>query len=143
MWIGGNGSSSISDQLCNLYNVSSITLPHNFYWIPYTDNPYFYMNLGDYLFVTSDIDPCPTIILESLVLNKNVIILKNNVLTHYDCDSCHYINSNNTNDIINEIKRINIAKKPKNNRGINFVNKYYSKPNLKPLIDISNSAYII
>ena len=136
VWIGGDPKILFEEQINNLYGISNSSIPDNFHWIPYTNNPYYYMNLSDYLFLTSTIDPCPTIVLEALTLNKSIIMIYDNILTKHDCKLSHYLYSKNNNDIIQEFGRLNITKNDANNFGHDYILDNFSKPNLLPVAEI-------
>jgi hypothetical protein len=73
LWIGGDRD--IHDD--NLLN---------FYQIRYTANPYSYFSKLDYFFLTSQVDPCPYVVLENLYLGNCVITFKENIYTDHKCE---------------------------------------------------------
>jgi hypothetical protein len=72
LWIGGERS------------ILDDAVP-NFYQIQYTANPYKYFTILDYFLLTSQIDPCPYVVLENLYLGNCVIAFKDNIYTDHKC----------------------------------------------------------
>jgi len=100
VWIGDDKNTFIENK------------PKNLLIIPQTNNPYKELNKLDYFFLTSKSDPCPIVVLESLLLNKKIIVLDNNIkYDHSDQDLENYLvikNHNNNPDII--LKKFNQLK---------------------------------
>ena len=67
VWVGGK-----PDEI-ERYSTENLTI------IPFTADPYEHFQKMDYFFLTSRRDPCPIVVLESLYLNKKVIVLEKNI----------------------------------------------------------------
>jgi hypothetical protein len=110
----------------------------NFFHVQYTDNPYGYYKLFDCFFLTSLIDPCPIVVLENLLLNKIVIVLKDNIFYLHDKKVLkNYIVINNTNksedDIIKTVSK-KLKKNKKDTSGESYIMENFSEKKLKTKI---------
>lgn len=63
VWIGGEIEHDIDNLSC----------------IPSTDNPWYHLEQLDYFILTSTRDPCPIVVLESLLLDHKIILLEGNI----------------------------------------------------------------
>ena len=63
----------------------------NYYQIEHCKNPYNYIQKLDYLLVTSRIDPCPYVILESLYLNVPCIVFDGNITYEHTLKNNYHI----------------------------------------------------
>ena len=63
VWIGGVMENELDNLQC----------------IPATNNPYPHFEKLDYFMLTSTRDPCPIVVLESLLMNHKLILLENNI----------------------------------------------------------------
>ena len=102
MWIGGNITQKKIDNLT---------------CIPQTKNPFQYLDKIDYLLLTSLRDPCPIVVLESMLMNKKIILLDNNIKYRHNTDlleNVHVITEHNDcADIITQkINQLNISTTP-------------------------------
>ena len=57
--------------------------PKNFFHIEDVINPYGYYKILDYFLLTSEVDPCPYVVLENLYLNNKIITFKENIFTNH------------------------------------------------------------
>lgn len=124
IWIGDDKNTVIADK------------PKNLSIVPQTNNPYKELNKLDYFFLTSKSDPCPIVILESLLLNKKVIVLDKNIkYDHSNQNLENYLvikNHNNDPNII--LKKFNQLKL-NNRKNLTFKNQKYILSNFnKPRI---------
>lgn len=147
LWIGGQ---YLDQYLLKTVNETTIHSPTNFYWVPNTKNPYQYFKYLDYFLLTSKSDPCPIVILENLYLNKKIIVLKNNIHTKHNINLLeNFIELDNTvhNDDSNTIikfKRLNLNKnKNITNKNSDYIEKYFSKPNMFHDKKIDQNNFII
>lgn len=129
VWIGGK---KIEEKLKTLYPNDDISIPANFLWVPNTDNPYKYINRLDYFMLTSLSDPCPIVVLESLLLNKKIIVIENNIHTTHDTSKLesYFILKGKTNeDIRKEFKELPINLLPNlTQKNTEYINDNYSTP---------------
>jgi len=129
VWVGGDNLEKIK---LFLDPDGKYKITDNFYWIPSTTNPYKYFELFDYFFLTSKEDPCPIVVLENLLLNNKIIVIKNNIKTQHDINFLENyieINSNNENDIITNFKDLNLNKnKNETKNNIKYIDYYYTNP---------------
>ena len=135
IWIGGVVDTSIQ------YD--------NFIQIPQTYDPYsIILRDIDYMLITSRVDPCPFVILESLYLNTPCIILENNIKYNHPIDKHYYVISDHNNDpirIIKYINELNLTKKNiENNSNLKeYINKNFIKPkflqNIRTNININKT----
>jgi hypothetical protein len=124
IWVGDDKNTVIADK------------PKNLSIVPQTNNPYKELNKLDYFFLTSKSDPCPIVILESLLLNKKVIVLDKNIkYDHSNQNLENYLvikNHNNDPSII--LKKFNQLKL-NNRKNLTFKNQKYILSNFnKPRI---------
>lgn len=63
IWIGGKFDHNIKNLSC----------------IPVTQDPYKHLEKIDYFMLTSSRDPCPVVVLESLLMNHKIILLEGNI----------------------------------------------------------------
>lgn len=146
IWIGGD--KNWIDRASDIYKQEFIDLD-NFFHIPQTTNPYPFYNIINYFVLTSTNDPCPIVVLESLLLNKKVICLKNNIF--YDHSQCkNVISIDNTNQNDNQIiKNISLHLNNlsfKNQIGLSgklYIKKYFSKPYVLNIDKNNNKEYFL
>lgn len=131
IWVGGKNLMNIKHSLDvdNNYPV-----PNNFYWVPITDNPYQYFKIFDYFFLTSKEDPCPIVILENLLLNHKIIVIKNNIKTQHIKELLeNYIEIDEDTDdgVIQKFGDLNLNKSPNSTRdNPHYIDNFYSLPRL-------------
>lgn len=129
IWVGGldlyKNKQNIDPQ--NLY-----PLPSNFYWVPSTDNPYQYFKLFDYFFLTSKEDPCPIVVLENLLLNNKIIVIKNNIHTQHQTkllDNYIELESIGDEDVLQKFSELCLTKQPNiDYKNTEYIQKFYTKP---------------
>lgn len=76
LWIGGKETAELSSNL--------IVIGH-------TTNPFMYMNTADYFLLTSTLDPCPYVVLESMYLGLHVMVFKDNIGYKHNHETVHVI----------------------------------------------------
>lgn len=148
LWVGGN--SDWQQEAKQTYNTEFIPL-ENFFHVPHQKKPYLFFNIMDYFVLTSEDDPCPIVVLETLRLNKKVISLKNKIF--YDHKGCHNsisldINNKTNQQIIEDIsKTIDHDLVLKNNNklnGIEYINNLFSAPKILQQSNIKkNNKFIL
>ena len=89
----------------------------NFSCVPRTSNPYMHYNKFDYFFLTSEQDPCPLVLLETLYMNKKVILLDGNIAYEHNyskLENCHILkgHKNNAKIISKKLKSLKLDSKP-------------------------------
>lgn len=99
IWIGGEKDTNI--------------LNNNFYQICETNDPYMYINILDYFFLSSRSDPCPIVVLEALYLKIPCIVLDKNITYNHNLNDDYYVIKNHNNDfniILEFIQNMNLKK---------------------------------
>lgn len=134
MWIGAELNETVKNLTC----------------VPMTDNPYQYFQQLDYFLLTSQRDPCPIVVLENLLLNKKVILLKNNIKYEHPVDKLENVfvieNHNNDPKIISKFFQtidINtVDNKTTKNR--DYILEHFSKPliQIKPIKKHNSHLFI-
>ena len=113
IWIGGNIT---QEKINNLTCISE------------TKDPFKYLNKIDYLLLTSTRDPCPIVVLESMLMNKKIILLENNIKYKHNTallENVHVITEHNNcaDKISQQINKLNLNTIPntteKNQKYIN------------------------
>lgn len=120
----------------------------NFFHVPYKNNPYPYFHMFDCFFLTSLVDPCPIVVLENLLLNKKVIVLKNNILYEHKNLNNYFVVDNKDKEedaIINEVTKIldGLQKKNFDKSGEHYIRCEFSKPKFIFSINDKNLKKII
>lgn len=132
VWIGG----AIETKLENLIS------------IPETPNPYKYFKQLDYFFLCSKLDPCPTTVLENLLLNNKVILLENNIKYQHPVDElenvCYITDHNNDKTIINKKFQQLLLNKTKNQEDTNikYIKNNFSEFNIINYKDEPNHSIL-
>lgn len=132
VWVGGERDwKSKAEQI---YQKAFEELP-NFFHVPFDSNPYKYFSLFDCFFLTSLNDPCPIVVLESLLLDKNVIVLKDNIYyDHSPAGLSNYFEVDNRGkseeEIIKEVSGLFQKKTSKNNQGKRYIEQFFTTPKL-------------
>jgi hypothetical protein len=131
IWVGGYNLMKIKESLDPDNNYK---IPDNFYWIPITENPYQYFKIFDYFFLTSKEDPCPIVILENLLLNNKIIVVKNNIKTQHTKELLeNYIEIDEQTDdrVIWAFGELSLNKTPNStNDNARYIDSFYSIPKL-------------
>lgn len=125
MWIGAELDKKVPNLKC----------------VPLTNNPYKYFQQLDYFLLTSQRDPCPIVVLENLLLNNKVILLKDNIKYEHPTDNLENVfvihDHNNDPKIISEfLKNINInTARNQTNKNHDYILENFSKPliQIKPI----------
>lgn len=146
LWIGGE--KDWKKEASMLFSNERFEELSNFFYIPYTNNPYKYLSKIDYFFLTSKNDPCPIVVLEALLLNKNIITIENTIFydhsKYLDKDNYIIIDSiNNNKDILKKFKKLSLSKNIKNEFGENYIFKNFSSPKILQNKSIKNKNYFI
>ena len=108
--------------------------PNNLYWIPHVDNPYPYLNMMDYFFLTSKRDPCPIVVLEALLLNKKIIVIKNNIYTQHDkslLEGYYELEGDSEDQICQNFSNLKLTKALYHNatdRNTEYIKNNYTEP---------------
>jgi hypothetical protein len=144
VWIGG---SNLTEVKKNLDPNNTYTIPANFRWVPNTDNPYQYFKNIDYFFLTSKEDPCPIVVLENLLLNKKIIVLKDNIKTRHPPEILeNYIELNATTeeDVIREFKKLYLDKLSNYTTNNNkYIENFYTKPQIFQTPKINKPNFLV
>jgi hypothetical protein len=134
LWIGGSKNS----------NYSNLDID-NLFIIPQTHNPYQYIKMCDYFLLTSKDDPCPIVVLESLLLNKKIIVLDKNIKYYHNpehLENYHIIknHNNDANIISSKIINVNPNKIPNmTSKNINYIKNNFTESMIaKKLIEINS-----
>lgn len=131
VWVGGSNLMKTKDSLDPDNNY---VVPDNFYWVPITENPYQYFKIFDYFFLTSKEDPCPIVILENLLLNHKIIVIKNNIKTQHIQNLLeNYIEIDEKTDdgIMQAFGNLELDKSPNSTMdNSHYINTFYSTPRL-------------
>jgi hypothetical protein len=130
LWIGGSRWKQEFKKLCKQKPVDLL----NFFHIPHTNNPYKYYKIIDYFFLTSKNDPCPIVVLENLLLNNRVIVIKDNIFYDHEKELLkeNYIEieAKNQEDAINIFGSLTLEKYQKNFLGEKYILSNFSEPRL-------------
>lgn len=102
VWIIGDGP----DKLKYQEEVDTKKLNNKVIFKGKKENPYPYINLADYIILTSDYEGFPVVYLESIVLNKDIITTINVSDEYMKIDSYASIISKNKDQEIEEVKDI-------------------------------------
>lgn len=100
--------------------------------IPQTQNPAKYFAQIDYFLLTSIRDPCPIVVLENLLMNNKVILLKDNIQYEHkisELENVFLINNHNNcaKNITQQIKKLNLNTIPnKTSKNIEYVLNNFS-----------------
>jgi hypothetical protein len=128
IWIGG--SDDWAKEAKDIYDIDFLELD-NFFHVPYTKNPYVYLNMLDCFFLTSTDDPCPIVVLESLYLGVRVVAIKGNVFySHEDKapdDAYILIEPGSDDRIISNFNQLEITK-GKTESGREYIRKNFCSP---------------
>lgn len=131
LWVGGQDLNKIKSML-DPNNHYSIT--ENFYWVPDTSNPYAYFKYFDYFFLTSKEDPCPIVVLENLLLNNKIIVIKDNIKTKHKTNILENyieIDSDTEEEIVSSFGQLVLDKIPNDTQNNSrYISNFYSKPAL-------------
>ena len=132
MWVGGK------DLQLYLKKVKyQDNLPDNLYWIPNTTNPYKYFKIFDYFFLTSKEDPCPIVVLENLLLNNKIIVIKDNIKTQHKTkllENYLTIEGKSNQELIDTFSQLSITKNNNlSNSNTKYIENYYTKPQILKL----------
>jgi hypothetical protein len=143
IWIGGE---NWADNYESLYGHKPLNLP-NFTHVPYVKNPYVYYKNLDYFFLTSKNDPCPFVVLENLLINKRVIIIKDNIFYKHNKsilqENLIEIKEKEEEKIIKEFQSLDLKKYEADNVGENYIKKYFSKPKILKKSKNINDDFLI
>lgn len=115
VWIGGK--------------LDTLTIP-NLEFIDMVKNPHEYLEKCDYFFLTSNRDPCPIVVLESLLMNHKIIVCENNIRYNHPVDELeNYLVIKDHNfdfkKIIKKFKALDLNTKPQKTQK----NKQYFEEN--------------
>lgn len=132
VWVGGERDwKSKAEQV---YQRVFEELP-NFFHVPFDSNPYKYFSIFDYFFLTSLNDPCPIVVLESLLLNKNVIVLRDNIYyDHSPAGLKNYFQVDNRGkteeEIIKQVSVLFQKKTSENYHSKHYIEQFFTVPKL-------------
>jgi hypothetical protein len=131
VWVGGH---NFMKTKASLDPDNNYVVPENFYWVPITENPYQYFKIFDYFFLTSKEDPCPIVILENLLLNNKIIVIKNNIRTIHTKNLLeNYIEIDEETDegVAQAFGNLDLNKLPNStNDNSRYIDNFYSIPTL-------------
>lgn len=131
VWVGGY---NLMKTKASLDPDNNYVVPDNFYWVPITENPYQYFKIFDYFFLTSKEDPCPIVILENLLLNNKIIVIKNNIKTQHRKDLLeNYIEIDEKTDegVIRAFGDLDLNRLPNSTtHNSRYIDNFYSIPTL-------------
>lgn len=137
MWVGGKDLQTYLKKV--KYNDG---VPDNLYWIPNTKNPYKYFKAFNYFFLTSKEDPCPIVVLENLLLNNKIIVIKDNIKTDHKTkllENYLTIEGKTDEELIDSFARLSISKDPNlSTSNSKYIENYYTKPEILKLNTDSN-----
>lgn|GEM_PF-7134864 len=144
IWVGGEANWRVKAAQC--YQEDFAELP-NLFHVPFDQNPYKYFSVFDYLFLTSLNDPCPIVVLEALVLNKNVVVLKDNIYCDHSAAGLpNYFQIDNRgkseDEIIHEATRLFRAKGGVESQSGRYIAETFTAPRLLQA-DSSVEHYLI
>lgn len=120
IWVGGT---------------SDIKLP-NLEFIAQCDNPNEYLEKCDYFFLTSTRDPCPIVVLESLLLNRKVIVCDGNIRFQHPQDQLeNYLiiqdHDNNISKIIESLRNLDLnTELQKTTKNHDYIIKNFTHPHI-------------
>lgn len=121
LWVGGNE------------DFTDLKIP-NFFQILNVQLPYVYFNMLDYFILTSEVDPCPYVVLENIYIGNKVITFKENIYTNHKCDLLQDMyfevaESINFNTAVSAINTYitNVKKTIKNPKGKDYILTNYTK----------------
>jgi hypothetical protein len=116
-------------------STSDIELP-NLEFVPQCDNPNEYLEKCDYFFLTSIRDPCPIVVLESLLLNRKVIVCDGNIRYQHPEDQLeNYLtiqdHHNDVSKIIEGLKSLNLnTELQKTTKNHDYIIKNFTHPHI-------------
>ena len=145
LWVGGD--KDWKSDFHRLYNHEPEILD-NFTHVPYTKNPYPYFSNLDYFFLTSKNDPCPIVVLENLILDNRVIVIKDHIFYQHDKsvlkENLIEIKTNSEDKIIEEFKSLKLEKYHKNSNSSKYIKERFAEPKLISTIKNQNKQnYLI
>lgn len=111
-------------------------LPSNFFYIPQTDNVYYYLSISSLFALTSREEPFSLVVLDSLFLNIPVVCFKEGVGTADILSSLGNVipGTVNTNDLVSFIKSFDFKNKKDTNNS-EIVKNHYSQISQIPKIE--------
>ena len=129
LWIGDN--INVFDNYSNIYHIKN------------TINPYKYFKQTlDYFILFSEVDPCPYVVLENILLETPIITFRENIYYHHKNELIEHIYHEYPSciNIQNGIDSINTYIKHKKNITTNLGKKYIQKyfTNLNEITDKMN-----
>jgi len=144
VWIGG---SNLTEAKKHLDPDNKYRIPSNFTWIPNTNNPYQYFNILDYFFLTSKEDPCPIVVLENLLLDKKIIVLKDSIKTQHTAkllENYIELDGSTEQDIINNFDKLFLNKFSNSTRhNKKYIENFYTEPRLFQNISPKKINFIV
>ena len=121
VWIGGK--------------LDTLTIP-NLEFIDVVKNPHEILEKCDYFFLTSTRDPCPIVVLESLLMNHKIIVCENNIRYNHPVDELEnylVIKNHNfdTKEIIKQFKALDLNTEPqKTNKNKEYFQENFTYPHV-------------
>jgi len=123
LWVGGD--EDFTDlNVPNLFQILNVQLP------------YIYFNMFDYFILTSEVDPCPYVVLENIYIGNKIITFKENIYTNHKGDLLQDMyfevdGSINFNKAVNAINTYVTDNKKtlKNSKGKEYILTKYTKYN--------------